>query len=104
MVKVIVLNVLLLFSFSVSAQQSYNINFYGEIVEPSCLNHAYTETDGIKLTSACAGKGNKTLVRTDYIYKNMDDFKEFLPDNKGTIKVESLKNDRNKKIVTIEYT
>lgn len=104
MVRVIVLNVLLLFSFSASAQQSYNINFYGEIVEPACLNHVYAGTDEIKLTSSCAEKTNKNLVKTDFIYKNINNFKGELPDNKGNVKVENVGNDHNKKLVTIEYS
>ena len=44
MMKIIFLNLFLLFSLNVNAQSFSNVEFYGEITEPSCTMSVIDET------------------------------------------------------------
>ena len=100
--KIIFLNLFLLFSLNVNAQSFSNVEFYGEITEPSCTMSVIDETVKIKLISSCYSIDRNVLTE-NFINKNVKDFKSTLPANKGTYRVETVQNNPNKKLILIEY-
>ena len=102
MMKILFLSLFLRFSLCIDAQSFSNVQFYGEITEPSCTISAIDETVQIKLISSCYSIDSNVLTE-NLINKNVKDFQSILPANKGTYRVETVQNNPNKKLIVIDY-